>query len=265
MVARKCLLAPSTTLVIRFVLIVLLASTAFLLFARESNACSFTRPGSPTVELQKSTYVFAGKVVAVHRVPNDEVYEFKVDTVWKGPLYETTYIVGLLESYAGTSCAGSLRPFALGRNYLVYDDNHVASLTGLLEHKSEDLAELGKGRSPTSGTKAPIPEILQETRNAPRPREDQSTTPAMMSPTPVPTNGKETPTFTPRSLTQSSTLEGATPVPRLEAERTIPTPPASEQRTSLQWPLVVLLALLAAALIGSVALVRTRRTRQIEE
>ena len=238
MIACGRLRSATTRFIIRTMFIVLLASAGFLVFARESNACSFTRPGSPTAELQKATYVFAGKVVAVHQVPNDEVYEFKVDTVWKGPLYETTYIVGLLESYAGTSCAGSLSPFTLGRSYLVYDDHHVASLTGILEHKSEDLAELGKGRSPAPGTKAPIPEVLQATRDAPSPRADQSTTPAMMSPTPV---------------------------PRPEPERTIPTVPASEQQPSPPWPLVLLIALLAAAMIGTVALVRTRRSRQIEE
>lgn len=166
MVARKRLLAPSTTLIIRFVLIVLLASAAFLFFARESNACSFAPPGSPLAELQKSTYVFAGEVIAVHPVQSDKIYEFRVDRVWKGPLNETAYVRGNESANAGTSCAGSYRPFFVGLHYLVYDANHVASRTGLLTYASEDMAELGEGQRPVAGSKALVPIDLFRARAA---------------------------------------------------------------------------------------------------
>ena len=280
MIARGRLRTATTRFITRTMFVILLASTGFLVFARESNACSFTRPGSPTLELQKSTYVFAGKVVAVYRVPNDEVYEFKVDTVWKGPLYETTYVVGLLESYAGTSCAGSLHPFTLGRNYLVYDDHHVASRSGLLEQRSEDLAELGKGSSPVPGTKAPLPEILQETRNAPKPGADQSTTPGITSPTPMVTEARESPTPSPRVPTPTRTSEAVTPTLKPTTSAPTPgpstatptftpatatlTPAVTDKQPSLPWPTAVLIAFLAAALIGSVALVLSLRSPESE-
>ena len=90
-----------------------------------------------------------------------------------------------------------------------------------------------------------------------------TSTPTAVTPTSTPAT--ETPSRTPVPLTQSATPEGAAPAPGSDPERTAPSTAASEQQLSPPWPLVLLVALLAAALIGSVALVRTRRTRQIEE
>lgn len=99
----------STKFVIQFMLVVLLASAAILFFTRESYACSFTPvASSPLQELLKSSHVFAGKVVAVHRVPDDKVYEFRVIRVWNGPLYETTFVLGGETARAGTSCSDKL-------------------------------------------------------------------------------------------------------------------------------------------------------------
>ena len=59
---------------------------------------------------------------------------------------------------------------------------------------------------------------------------------------------------------QLPTAEDTTPTPRSELDKVTPTPAASETQLYSPWPLVVLAALIAAALIGSVALVRTQRT-----
>lgn len=157
-------LTASTKLVTRFMLIVLVVSAALLVFAREVNACSFTPPGSPTAELQQSTYVFAGKVIAVYPVPNDNIYQFKVYTVWKGSLYETFYLAGRENSYAGTSCAGSYQSFTVGLEYLVYDAYHIAGRTDLLVNASQDIAELGEGQRPIPGSSAPVPPAVSEAR-----------------------------------------------------------------------------------------------------
>ena len=163
MVARKRLQEPSTTMVIRFVLIVLLASAAFLAFARESNACSPRYPGSPSDELQSHLRVFAGKVVAIHPIPRGTVYEFRVNTVWKGPLIETVYISRNTQHRrmsTGTDCVTRYMRFIDGQDYLVYGSGHIPSRSGLLEHVHEDIIELGEGQRPIPGTSEPRPAIV---------------------------------------------------------------------------------------------------------
>ncbi len=157
-------LTESLGLVTRSVLIVLLASTAFLFFARESDACTVWIPESALEELQRSSYVFSGKVVSVHPVPNDRFYEFRVDTVWKGPLHGTAYIRENELGGLGASCEGGYQPFIVGKEYLVYDDNHVAKRTNLLVNASRDIAELGEGKRPVPGSRAPVPSALLKAR-----------------------------------------------------------------------------------------------------
>ena len=171
-VARRRLLAPSRTLVTQFVLVVLLASAAFLAFARESRACSPPPPGSvelPTPVSLRGSYVFAGKIVAAFSAPDGkrEIYEFRVYAVWKGPLYETVFLdrpVGVVNE--NTSCAEVIKPLKTGRHYLVF-----ASLTSvgsrevdLLENASKTIAELGEGRLSKPGASAPVPLVISEAR-----------------------------------------------------------------------------------------------------
>ena len=159
-------LTASTKLVTRLMLIVLLSGAALLAVTRESHACSYVPPGSPSEELRKSIRVFAGRIVASHPVSNDKIYEFKVHTVWKGPLRETTYVRGQEYAYGDTSCSGSYKPFVVGVDYLVYDAYHVASRTGPLVNASEDIAELGEGRRPVIGSRALVPAELFRARAA---------------------------------------------------------------------------------------------------
>ncbi len=156
----------AANLVTRLILVALLAGAAFLAVSRESKACSYAPPGSPSDERRKAKYVFAGEVVAVHPVENDKIYEFKVDTVWKGPLHETAYIRGHEEADTKSLCPAGYKPYAVGLKYLVYDSYHKFSRTRLLIYASEDLAELGEGRRPEPGLTAPIPLAVTQARMA---------------------------------------------------------------------------------------------------
>ena len=171
-------LTASPGLVTRSILIVLLASIAFLTFVRESDACTVWLPESALEELERSSYVFSGKVVSVHPVPNDRFYEFIVDTVWKGPLHGTAYIRENELGELSASCEGGYRPFIVGKDYLVYDDNNVAKRTSLLVNASKDIAELGEGKRPVAGSMAPVPSALLKARAAiaeSRVRDEQAT------------------------------------------------------------------------------------------
>ena len=157
-------LTVATNPVTRLMLVALLAGAAFLAVSRESKACSYAAHGSPSDERRKAKYVFAGEVVAVHPVKDDKVYEFKVDTVWKGPLYETAYISGYEDADAKSLCPAGYKPYAVGLKYLVYDSYHRFSRTRLMIYASEDLAELGEGRRPEPGLTAPVPFAITQAR-----------------------------------------------------------------------------------------------------
>lgn len=164
--SRTRQLTAATKLSTRLMLIALLVGAAFLTVSRESKACSYAAPGSPSDERQKARYVFAGEVVAVHPVENDKIYEFKVDTVWKGPLHETAYIRGYEEADAKSLCPAGHKPYAVGLKYLVYDSYHKFSRTRLLIYANEDLVELGEGRRPEPGLTAPVPLAVIQARMA---------------------------------------------------------------------------------------------------
>ena len=145
-------------------LIVLVIGICFVVDTRISHACSCARPGSASEALRTTSSVFVGKVIAVYDseiylprtrdVQTETVYAFKATTVWKGPLYETVFISNTF----GTSCD---RWFAEGEEYLVYGGGHLCSRTSIISEAHEDLAELGAGRTPVSGTSAPIPDIVR--------------------------------------------------------------------------------------------------------
>jgi len=144
-------------------LAVLVAGAAFLVFARESNACTYAPIGSPTEELRKASVVFAGKVIAASSVPDGRIYGFKVHTVWKGPLYEKVLIFRSVGVYAeGTPCEGEAKQYTVGQEYLVYDDIGMSSRTNLLHNANEDLVELGEGQRPVPGYIAPVPPNVSE-------------------------------------------------------------------------------------------------------
>lgn len=160
---RTIQLSASTTILIRFMLAVVAAGAAFLVFARESTACLPPPVGSPTEELRKASVVFAGKVTAASSVPDGRVYEFKVRTVWKGPLHEKVLKFRSVGRYhKGTTCEGEYSQYIVGQEYLVYDDIGMGSRTDLLHNANEDLVELGEGQRPVPGSIAPVPTDVSE-------------------------------------------------------------------------------------------------------
>ena len=140
----------------------------FWLFANteESHACSCADPGPPSEELAGAAAVFVGKVTSVRELqdPNSTTYsstdpttvEFEVDTVWKGPSYET---MSLTTARMGASCGFR---FVEGEEYIVYSrDGATVSLcsrTRPVATGQEDFDELGEGQKPEPGSQGPTPE-----------------------------------------------------------------------------------------------------------
>ena len=156
-------------LVTRFMLVVLLAGPAFLIVTRESNACSLPPPMSASEKLSVSSHVFAGKIVRAFPAPNGGMYEFKVDTVWKGPLHETSFFyrsVGVVSK--GTSCERVIAPLSVGSQYLVFGNRYIGDSVGLrgslsgMEAASRVIAEMGEGQRPVPGSSAPLSARLRE-------------------------------------------------------------------------------------------------------
>ena len=167
MAHRTTPLSASPTIVTRIMLAVLVATAAFLAFARESSSCIDPPVRSPTEALQMADVVFAGKVVAADSVPGGWIYEFKVHTVWKGPLYEKVLLfLSVTADVEGSTCSkGARRLFSAGLEYLVYDNISYYNRTELLRWAKEDLAELGEGQRPVPGSVAPVPDDVKGARD----------------------------------------------------------------------------------------------------
>ena len=166
--------------VIRLTLLLSLSSLWFFATATESYACSCSDPGSPSEEFERSAAVFAGKVVSevvsvsdpdgpdvldsenhlttgsegdIVKIGFTSTIGFEVDTVWKGPTYETMYLT--ISSPCGFN-------FVEGEKYIVYSHDgsstSLCSRTRLLSAAQEDLDVLGDGSAPQPGTSAPTPE-----------------------------------------------------------------------------------------------------------
>ncbi len=166
-------LTASTKLVVRLILVALLAGAVFLVPARESKACVPTDPPPPSASerLQKSPYVFAGKIVKAFPGERSELYEFKVEVVWRGPLHETAFLNWTIgEFFEGSSCSYTIEPLSVGTEYLVYVNRGAITSLGLkgdVAHEwrtSWAIAELGEGQPPVRGTSGPVPPIVRETR-----------------------------------------------------------------------------------------------------
>jgi len=145
-------------------IIVFLSGAWFFINTGQSHACSCPTPGPPSQELAESEVVFVGEVVrTIHFQPppnslTDPIaIEFAVNTVWKGPLYETMFIA----PSRGTSCEFR---FVDGEKYIVYSPSkettpevNLCSRTRLVAEAQDDLKELGRGHPPEPGTSAPTP------------------------------------------------------------------------------------------------------------
>ena len=151
--------------VIRLILVLsLILIIWFFATTTESYACSCDDPGSPSEELERSAAVFAGKVVSIRDPDGPDVSDsenhltigFEVDTVWKGPTYETMY---LTTSPHGPACGFG---FVEGEKYIVYSHDgssaHLCTRTKLLSAAQEDLDALGSGGATRPGTSAPTPQ-----------------------------------------------------------------------------------------------------------
>lgn len=112
-------------------------------------ACSCMMPGAPAAELERSSTVFAGKVVSITPVNRGGVapqlqVRFEVSQSWKGPAAQT---IELMTSTDSASCGFS---FAQGSEYVVYANDsegylgtNLCSRTRALGDAGEDLAALG--------------------------------------------------------------------------------------------------------------------------
>ena len=124
------------------------------------HACSCAPLEPPTESLAKATSVFAGRVVSITERGGDDgdypvVIEFDVSSVWKGADHQTMY----LRTSSGVSTCGYR--FVPGLEYLVYSPDGLrvssCSRSRLLVGASEDLVELGEGRTPALGVVGPTP------------------------------------------------------------------------------------------------------------
>ena len=145
------------------------------------HACSCVGPVSHAYALEHSDAVFQGEVISKNGLRSacgrsgevfflDLAVEFKVTTVWKGEINETTFIN---TNYDGAACG---YPFRIGEEYIVYANQNewvgmlgvgLCSRTGLAPDHQEDLEYLGEGWSPEPGSSDPTP------IPPPEPREEQ--------------------------------------------------------------------------------------------
>ena len=261
---------------VRSILVAAAVVLLFVLGTRDSYACTCLAPGPPTEELNRSSRVFHGRVIAVYptkvtygfEVFRSWVYKFRVLAVWKGPLHEYVY---LHTQAAGSTCASG---FTAGEEYMVYGSGSLCSRTRGISQAQEDLAELGEGKVPELGTSAPVPRGVIELEKLLKQSPDQvpvpdgnAAAPTVMESTVTVTQAVQTgiPTATP-----GEPLRAPTPV---VSSRTLkpsplvatPAPAVADKQPSPPWPIVALVALLAAALIGSMAHGRVRRSRRSGE
>lgn len=150
----------------RLGLILSLSVLWFLANMEQGFACSCAPPDSPSEELARSAAVFSGKVIDIREYndPNSTTIsstdpttvKFEVETVWKGPAYETMHFT---TARSGASCGFT---FVEGEDYIVYSHGgstvSLCSRTALLKSAQADLGELGEGRPTEPSSVGPSPE-----------------------------------------------------------------------------------------------------------
>ena len=145
------------------------------------HACLCVGPGTLSGELEKSSAVFAGKVISRHPYnlkaalasPVDHTtVGFEVSAVWKGTVHEEMYIT----TAPSAGACGFF--FHEGEEYIVFAHRSayaeggynvgICSLTGLLSRAQEYTDALGKGDAPQAGIGGPAPkELLDTVRDGP--------------------------------------------------------------------------------------------------
>ena len=169
------------------------------LFTNEENihACLCLGPFSPAYELEHSDAIFRGEVISKSGLRSecdssgriwfrDAAVEFKVNTVWKGEVSETTIIA---TNYSEASCGYTFR---IGEEYIVYAGEWYGGLrvglcsrTHQVSYAQADLEFLGEGRSPEPGLRDATQFTLE-----PRDGECPAATP---DPSPVPSKPEALP------------------------------------------------------------------------
>ena len=136
------------------------------------NACSCIQPAPPQKSLEKSTAVFAGKVIDID-VPSEIVTSgiirsagpvkvtFEVSKIWKGPDYKNLV---LTTERDGGGCGYF---FKENEEYIVYAYAYgeedtlgtgICSRTRLLANAQYDLQKLGAGNLPTNSGSNYVPQ-----------------------------------------------------------------------------------------------------------
>ncbi len=155
------------------------------LFVNEETiyACSCEFDYTPAAQFEYHDAVFRGEVISKsgrhaqcdpsRAFFRESVVEFKVDTVWKGEINETTYVT---TNYHEETCG---YPFKIGEKYIVYAYERdgelsvsLCSRTGPAPDAQEDLEFLDEGWTPESGSSdatQPTPETLDEQCPTPMP------------------------------------------------------------------------------------------------
>ena len=128
---------------------IFIVSMFVISFSSLISACSCVIPGSPQEELEKSDFVFQGKVISV--IKEGEMYKekykvtFNVSQGWKGDVPQE------FEIYTSDSSASCGYYFAEGEEYVVYARNveeklqvDLCSRTNNIKGAKDDLEILNK-------------------------------------------------------------------------------------------------------------------------
>ncbi|WP_044241325.1 MYXO-CTERM sorting domain-containing protein [Chondromyces apiculatus] len=172
---------------------ILATALVTLSHARPAAACSCIAPPPVAEALQKSTAVFAGRIVSVSRPSADAgnvVAKFSVSKAWKGVQGKT---IEVSTSSSGASCGLS---FKQGDERLIYANAHDGTLWASLCSRSarladakDDVAQLDAGPPPAAPSTPPDPTPAAPGSSPPfaePPPTNDPASPAPSSPTPAP-------------------------------------------------------------------------------
>lgn len=157
----------------RFFATIFLTGLCLLIVVGEVRACLCFEAPTQAEAFAESGAVFSGKLLSAQEVKRywdrggwpwgDDVIllEFEVYSVWKGRMYETTFMV--TASFDGY-CRKQLTP---GVEYLVYsvdsESIHLCNRALPLPIAEEDLMLLGQGKAPEPGSMTPMPTAVVPT------------------------------------------------------------------------------------------------------
>ena len=130
----------------RLILATLGICSVFYTVERAIFACDCAAPGKPKEELQRADAVFVGEVIGSKTENGSQIFEFKVERLWKGAITKVVS-VGSEDGYCRYR-------FSAGEKYIVYArgketlSTSICTRTKNLGAASEDLKDLGEGERP---------------------------------------------------------------------------------------------------------------------